>query len=190
MAALAVLVGGLAIGIGTLVLVRSNPGNWVAGESVGAALVFLLAGWLAIAVGVVMRRRRPDSLFGPLLVAAGFAWFLAAWNNPGAGFSLVFTVGLVLSAVGLPLVAHAALAYPGGRLASRLELGALAVTYGGALVLLGLGPALVFDPAQQGCSICPDNLLSVVSAPEVVEALNRAGRWVVLYGAAVLAILA
>ncbi|MDQ3734224.1 MAG: hypothetical protein M3400_09550, partial [Actinomycetota bacterium] len=182
MAALAVLVGGFVTGVGTLVLIRNNPGNWVAGESVGAGLVFLLAGWLAIAVGVVMRRRRPDSVFGPLLVAAGFAWFLAAWNNPGAGSSLVFTVGLVLSAAGLPLVAHAALAYPGGRLANQLELWALAVTYGAALVLLGLGPALVFDPAQQGCSFCPDNLLSMFSAPEVVQALNQAGMWVVVCG--------
>ena len=45
------------------------------------------------------RRRRgcggPESRFGPLLAAAGFAWFLPEWNNPGVGSALAFTVGLV-----------------------------------------------------------------------------------------------
>lgn len=64
------------------------------------------------------------------------------------------------------------------------------MTYGGAVVLLGVGQALVFDAGEQGCSFCPDNLLTVVSAPAVVQSLNRAGMWVVLSGAVVLALLA
>ncbi len=190
MAALAVLVCGFATGVGTLVLVQSNAGDWVAGDSAVAVLAFVLAGWLSITVGVVMTRRRPDSNFGLLLAAAGFAWFLAAWNNPGAGSALVFTVGLVLYAAVLPLAAHAALSYPVGQLGSQLERGVLTVTYVGALVLLGIGSTLVSDPAEEGCSFCPNNLLSVVSAPSVSNALNRAGTWVVLTGAVGLAVLA
>jgi len=190
MTARAVLVCGFATGVGTVVLVQNKPGDWVAGDSAGAVLAFLLAGWIAVTVGVVMRRRRPESNFGLVLAAAGFAWFIAAWNNPGAGSSLVFTVGLVFSAAGLPVVAHAGLSYPDGRLGNWLERGALGVTYGGALVLLGVGPALVFDPPRQGCSFCPDNLLAVASEPEWVESLNLAGVGVVLVGAVVLIVLA
>ena len=190
MAALAVLACGFATGVGTSLLVRNNPGDWVAGDWAGAVLAFVLAGWLAIAIGVVARRRRPDSSFGLLLIAAGFTWFIAAWNNPGAGSSLVFTIGLVFYALGLPVVAHAGLSYPEGRLGNWLVRGALLVTYGGALGLLGVGPALLFDPARQGCSFCPDNLLAVANEPEWVEWLNLAGLWVVLGGAVVLVVLA
>lgn len=190
MTARAVLVCGFATGVGTVVLVQNNPGDWVAGDSAGAVLAFLLAGWVAVTVGAVMSRRRPESNFGLVLAAAGFAWFIAAWNNPGAGSSLVFTVGLVFYAVGLPVVAHAGLSYPEGRLENWLERGALVVTYGGALVLLGAGPTFVFDPARQGCSVCPDNLLAVANEPEWVEWLNLAGLWVVLGGAVVLVVLA
>ncbi|MDQ3475448.1 MAG: hypothetical protein M3492_03665, partial [Actinomycetota bacterium] len=144
MAALAVLVCGFATGVGTLVLIGS-AGDWVADDSLVAVLAFVLAGWLAISVGVIARRRRPESIFGPLLAAAGFAWFISAWNNPGAGSAVVFTAGLVFYTVGLPLVAHVALSYPGGRSGHWLERGALAVTYGGALVLQGVGPALLFN---------------------------------------------
>ena len=190
MTARAVLVCGFATGVGTVVMLQNNSGDWVAGDSAGVVLAFLLSGWIAITVGVVMSRRRPESNFGLVLAVAGFAWFIAGWNNPGAGSSVVFTIGLVFYAVGLPLVAHAALSYPGGRLGNRLELGALVVTYGGAVVLLGVGQALVFDPTEQGCGFCPDNLLSVASAPEVVASFNRAGMWIVLSGAVVLALLA
>jgi signal transduction histidine kinase len=38
--------------------------------------------------------------------------------------------------------------------------------------LLGVAPALVFDPVAAGCQACPDNLLQVGSAPAFVEALR------------------
>ena len=41
--------------------------------------------------------------------------------------------------------------------------------------MLGLLPALVFDPAAQGCSQCPRNLLLVHDSPRVYDGLNRVG---------------
>ena len=45
-----------------------------------------------------------------------------------------------MSALAAPLAAHAALAYPAGRLDSRLGLGAAVFAYAGAGLVLGLFP--------------------------------------------------
>jgi signal transduction histidine kinase len=110
------------------------------------------------------------------MVAAGLAWFLAEWDNPGAG--VAFTVGLVLRAACPPLIGHAALVYPDGRLRSRLERVAVALAYGAAVLALGILPALFFQPAGQGCGQCPANLLGVFNDPQAVQALTRVGIWV------------
>ena len=115
--------------------------------------------------------------FGELLAAAGCGWFLLEWNNPGVGSPLVFTIGLVLYAAAAPLVAHALLIYPAVSL-GRVERAVLALAYGGSLLALGLLPALVFDPAGQGCSQCPRNLLLVHGSPSLYRELNRGGVYV------------
>jgi signal transduction histidine kinase len=172
--ALGVWLCGIAVGIGTLLLVHRDPLGSLAGSSVAGGAGLLIAGWLAIAVGLLVRRRRRTP-FATLLVLAGFAWFVTEWNSPGADWSLVFTAGLVFGAVCPALVAHAALAYPGGRLASRPERYASVVAYVGSVGLLGLAPALVFDPAEQGCRQCANNLVAVSSNPDLRRWLDRAG---------------
>jgi hypothetical protein len=42
--------------------------------------------------------RRRSGAFGPLLVVAGFAWFVLEWNNPASETPLAFTTGLCLYA--------------------------------------------------------------------------------------------
>ena len=187
---LAVLTAGLALGLLSLVIGRGEPAHSLAGGAPAAEAAGLLAGWSLIAAGLGAWVRRPGSRFGPLVLAAGLAWFLAEWNNPGAEVALAFTAGLVLHAACPPLIGHAALVYPGGRLRSPLERVAVAVAYGGALLLLGILPALFFQPASQGCGRCPDNLLGVLSDPQAVQTLNRAGiraglAWAVLLAAIV-----
>ena len=172
---LVVLAAGLALGVTALAVVHGTPASSLAGASAGATVALAAVGWALIACGVVAWARRPASRFGPLLAAAGGAWFVAELNNPGAGSSLLFTVGLLGYAACPAIVAHAALAYPEGRVPGRLARAALAVAYAGTLLALGLLPALTFEPAAQGCIDCPDNLLAVTSAPDVVEAAGRAG---------------
>ena len=184
---LALLAAGLALGLVSLAIARGEPAYSLAGNAPEAG-AGLLAGWSLIAAGLGAWARRPGSRFGPLAVAAGLAWFLAEWNNPGAEVALAFTAGLVLHAACPPLIGHAALVYPGGRLRSPLERVAVAVAYSGALLLLGILPALFFQPASQGCGRCPDNLLGVLSDPQAVQTLNRAGiraglAWAVLLAA-------
>ncbi|HZQ64962.1 MAG TPA: hypothetical protein VFA66_07030 [Gaiellaceae bacterium] len=66
----------------------------------------LVVGWTLAVCGLVAWERRPESWIGPLLAAAGLAWFVP--NFGGAGRFLHRG----------PL-AHALLAYPTGRLSSR-----------------------------------------------------------------------
>ena len=91
--------------------------------------------------------RHPAGGRGPRLV-------LAPLNNPGVGSALLFTVGLLGYAACPAIVAHAALAYPDGRLTRPARARRARVAYAGS-VLLGSLPALVFDPARAGLLECP-----------------------------------
>jgi signal transduction histidine kinase len=171
---LAIWPAGIAFGVLSLAIVRKGPDYSLAGKP-SAQAVELVAGWAFLSVGLVAWVRRPGSRFGALVVAASFGWFLAEWNNPGIGSALGFTLGLTLYAVAPPLVGHAVLAYPSGRLSSWIDQPAVVAAYAGAVLVLGLFPALVFDPAAQGCSECPRNLLLVHDSPGLYDWLNRVG---------------
>ncbi|MEA2422924.1 MAG: hypothetical protein QOF55_2023, partial [Thermoleophilaceae bacterium] len=135
----------------------------------------LTAGAALVGAGVAAWRRRPASRFGPLLALAGIAWFLPEWNNPDIAVSLVFTLGTALVALGPPLVAHAALAYPDGGLRSRAAGALLVCAYAASGGLTGLLPALLFDPAGTGCAECPRNLLLVSADASLAESVQRLG---------------
>ena len=180
---------GIAAGISTLRVARDHPGYGFAGSSDAAGAALLAAGWALIGCGLASWARRPASRFGLLLTAAGFAWFVPEWNNPEVGSALAFTIGLAFSAACAPLVAHAALAYPGGRLASRAEVAALAAAYAGGVLLLGVFPAFYFDPKGEGCGQCPSNLLLLRSSGGAAEDLTRAGLYLGVGWAVALALL-
>jgi signal transduction histidine kinase len=109
--------------------------------------------------GLVAWSRRPDSRFGPLLVAAGFAMFVSSlqWANA----PLPYTTGLVFDLLPAALFVHVFLAFPSGRLERRAERLVVATAYAAAvglqLVKLSLGV------------VAADNLLAVVSAPSVAS---------------------
>ena len=149
------LAAGFALGVGSLLIARDEPGGSLAGDSVAGNLALLGAGWALVACGAAAWTRRPESRFGAVLALAGMAWFLAELQNPDVGSSLIFTIGLATYAACPALVAHAAFAYPGGRLQSHAERLAVGAAYTGTLVVLGIAPALFFDPSRQGCAECP-----------------------------------
>jgi signal transduction histidine kinase len=166
---------GVAAGLLSLVVARDDPGYSIVGDSALARAALLGAGWALIGVGVVSWLRRPDSRFGLLLAAVGFAWFLPEWNNPGVGSAAAFTLGLCLYAACPPFAAHAVLAFPAGRLASRVERVLVVSAYIGSLLVLGLAPALLLDPQAHGCNECPRNLVLVADRAELADDLTRAG---------------
>jgi signal transduction histidine kinase len=179
---------GVATGVFALHVAREEPELAFAGASAAGAATLLGAGWALIGCGLAFWIRRPESHFGLLLATAGFAWFLLEWNNPEIGSSLAFTIGLALYAACPPLVGHAVLAYPRGQLSSNVERGILAIAYAGALLLLGVLPALFFDPLAQGCSRCPRNLLLVADRGALSEDLTRAGVYIGVAWALALAV--
>src|SRR6266540_18791 len=106
---------GVAAGVASVAIDLHNPSGSFGGSSTRDELLELAAGWSLLAVGLVFWARRRRNRVGPLLTAAGFAWFLPEWSNPEVGVSLAFTVGLVGLVACPPLDAHAALAHPHGR---------------------------------------------------------------------------
>ena len=171
---LALWPAGLALGAFSLAIARDEPAFSFAGSSLEGAVALLGAGWALLACGLVFWGRRPGNAVGPLLAAGGCAWFLAEWDNPGVGSALVFTIGLALYTTCPPLAGWAMLAYPGGRLASWEERVTVALALAGGVLVLGLLPALVYDPAALGCE-CPDNLLLVSDRPPLFDDLGRIG---------------
>ena len=171
----AVVVAGLALGVFSLAVARGGAGYSFGGSSAFAGAAELAAGYALLAVGVTAWMRPRQARVGVILVAASFAWFLLEWSNPAAG-SVVFTTGLVLYAAAPPLVAHAMLAYPDGRVGWWLGRLALALGYAGSVLVLGLLAAAVFDPASEGCAQCPRNLLLVAGgSSNAYGSVNRAG---------------
>ena len=177
LAALVVAGAGVAVGLLTLRIVAREPAYSFAGSSAPGRVALLVTGWALIACGLWFWLRRSSSHFGPLLAAAGFAWFLLEWNTPAAGSSLAFTVGLVLFASCPPLAGHAVLTFGDGRL-SGMQRAAVGVLYAGGIVVLGLLPALLVDPVRGVCSDCPANLLAVANRPALAADIGRVGLWV------------
>jgi signal transduction histidine kinase len=165
----------VALGLLSLTLARREPVGSFAGRSTLGGMAELVAGWSLVAAGLLFWLRHPRNRFGPLLTAAGFAWFLPEWGNPGVGTALGFTTGLVGFVACAPLAAHAALAYPTGRLRSRVELAVVSISYAGALLLIGLLPATVFDPKPSGCFACPRPLSLIMGDSGLFDTFNRYG---------------
>jgi signal transduction histidine kinase len=167
-----------AFGLLSLAVARDDPAWSLAGRSTLAGIAELGAGWSLVAAGLLFWSGHRGNRFGPLLVAAGFAWFLPEWSNPGVGTAIGFTVGLAGLVACTPFVGHAALVYPTGRLRSRLDVAVVAVSYVGALLVLGLLPATVFDPTAAGCLQCPRNLVETRGDADLFETFNRYGLWI------------
>jgi signal transduction histidine kinase len=166
---------GISFGVLSLAIARHEPAYAFAGDSTARAAAELAAGWALLTVGLMALARRRGCGFGVLLVAGSFGWFLVEWNNSGIGYALGFAIGLTLYAAAPPLIAHAALVYPGSRLSSRLDGLGLAAAYVGAIVVLGLAPALFLDQKATVCTQCPSNLLLVGPSLRLYDMFNRIG---------------
>jgi signal transduction histidine kinase len=124
-----------------------------------------LNNWLTlnyIIAGLIAWWRRPDSRFGPLMVAAGFINFLATLDWATA--AVPFTVGAVFDVLPPIVFLHVFLAYPTGRLVGRPD---RAIVVGAYVT----GLAAVFLRMVLG-GAGPLNLLEMVSAPGAVEVVR------------------
>ena len=110
-----------------------------------------------------------------LLGLSGAGWLVAEWDNPAASSEIVFTAGLLFWTVAPVLLTHAVLAYPTGRLRRWRDRLLVLTGYAATVGLQGVATALVFDPASEGCTDCPRNLLAIADDPVQRELLDRWG---------------
>jgi signal transduction histidine kinase len=180
----------VALGIALVRVARSHPDQSLAGEAWWASVAALAAGWGLVTAGLTQWVRRPTSRSGPLLAAAGLAWFLPeAAIDQNVGSALAFTAGLVLSAACAPLLAHAALTYPHDRPRTRYVLVVVATGYLAAVGVLGVLSTVLYDPRAQLCQDCPANLVHLGGSAGAQLTSARLGLWLVCGWALVAAAL-
>ena len=151
-------------GLGAAVLVSTSD------HTDAAVIPFVLpVGWAFVAAGLVAWTRQPDNRVGPLMVAVGFAWCLNGLS--AADSSFVFTIGLALELVAYGFLVHLLVAYPSGRLDSRVGLLIVVLAY--LTVTVCHWAWLLFAPfPNEDCTDCPVNELLVSDRPGVAEALD------------------
>jgi signal transduction histidine kinase len=167
---------GFVLGLAVLALILTNEeldaaGAWGAGS--------LVVGWGFVGVGLFAWGRRPDNRVGMLMAATGFAWFVS-----GLTFSdvpLIFTIGQLFGSLFFAVVVHLLLAFPSGRLQSRLERRIVGAAY--VLTTVVVAPLLLFaDSDALECESCPDNVLLLEPNESLVTTITS----ILNIGAAVL----
>jgi signal transduction histidine kinase len=151
------------------------------------ALRVLLVWWITlpyIFAGIVAWRRRPDSLFGPLMILAGFATQLSIlqWTTQ----PLLNTVGQLCDLLVAAVWLHLFLAYPSGRLAGRAERIVVIIGYlaavGLQIVILMLGGfndlhVLTVFKRQTAAEVIQNVQLLTLSAVAIVGVALLWWRW-------------
>ena len=144
-----------AIGLGLVPLLAAadflpDRGLWIALD--------LVIGGGFTAVGLFAWYRRPDNRVGVLMVATAFAWYFVVAGNTGS--AVVWTLGQLLSNLFVATAIHLLLAFPSGRLETTLDRAVVGIAYA-ATTVFWLPFMFFTDPADMGCSGCPDNLLLI-----------------------------
>jgi signal transduction histidine kinase len=147
-------------------------GFGVAASSVGFALANTQADGVSVALiewitvpylvaGLLAQRRRPESRLGPLMITGALAIGLSGWQF--AEPSVPYTIGAAFDIVPAAIFLHVFLAFPDGRLRSRVE---QALVGGAYAVAIGL------QLAKMVLGAVPHNLLEVAVRPDAANAVE------------------
>jgi signal transduction histidine kinase len=142
-----------------------------------------------LGVGLIAWQRHPAERIGLLFTIVGYAWFLPALTR--LHYPLPFTIGYLTGSLYQASLAHLALAWPYGRLRSRLEIAVVAASYtwnvGNNLVQM-----LFWNPRTNGCGVaCPANLLLVDSSARLYSTVGTVASFFGIFvTAAVVALVA
>ncbi len=158
----ALAAAGFVFGLAVLALILTND-ELEAAAAWGAGT--LVVGWSFVGVGLFAWARRPDNRVGTLMAGTGFAWLLASLSF--SDVPLIFTVGQVFGSLFFAVVMHLLLAFPSGRLQSRLERRLVLATY--LLTTVVIAPMWLFADSQAlDCDSCPENVLLVEPNEQLV----------------------
>jgi signal transduction histidine kinase len=129
-----------------------------------------LSVWISlpyIVGGLITWWRRPDSRFGPLMLAAGWMTFITTGSYSTE--DIPYTIGQLFDLVPAAIFLHVFLAYPSGYLRNGLERLVVVAAY---VTSIGLQiPKLMLGGSG------PDNLLEVTSRPDTAATLEKVELW-------------
>jgi signal transduction histidine kinase len=153
-----------AIGLGLVPLLATadflpDRGLWI--------VLDLVIGGGFTAVGLFAWYRRPDNRVGALMVATGFAWYLVVAGNTEP--PLLWTLGQSFSNLFVATAIHLLLAFPSGRLETKLDRVVVGIAYV-ATTVLWLPFMLFTSPTDFGCPDCPENLLLIDADAGFIDA--------------------
>ena len=160
--------GATALAAATVSLVVALGSHHLRPSGVELA-VDLIVGLSFAATGLIAWARRPENNTGRLLLAVSFTWFLALLGT--ANDAVVSTIGQAGQSLVLAAFVHLVLAYPAGRLSTRVD--RVIVASGYALALGANVLMLMFEP-HPACAKCTTNVLLVADRPGLGRALDAA----------------
>ncbi|HEX5590372.1 MAG TPA: histidine kinase [Candidatus Limnocylindrales bacterium] len=148
----------------------------------------LLAGWSFLVAGTIAWQKRPANRIGPLLVAVGFTWFVGSYGLLGG--ETVSHLASSFQGFYEPLLAWVVLAYPAGRLDSRvarLVVGAWLVDqFAWSVARLVLERPL----SWYGCTTCPETVDAFIANARTLDEIGPVSlAATVVLGVAVIALL-
>jgi signal transduction histidine kinase len=123
------------------------------------ATMLMASAW--IAGGLVAWARRPGNRCGPLMALTGWA-FLIPHLSLGDPVSFMLTQ---TGSLGVGFLVHLLVVFPEGRLRTLFERVLISVNYAG---WIGVPAFASLWDRTNGCSDCPDNVLFILDAPELV----------------------
>ncbi len=155
------------VGLATLAGILTARSNHEANPTV-QAVVLTVIGVIFGVSGLIARMVRPDNGTGLLLLLVSFLWFVNAFWEANSRW--VLGLASIFGTLFLAGFVHLMLAYPEGRLGSRLERRMIAGLWITAF-LAGALPA-IFNREFDDCKGCPDNPFLVADHPQTANALQ------------------
>jgi class 3 adenylate cyclase len=144
---------------------------WRFGGPVSPLFWHGIASGLALAVaGLIGLRWRSSRAIAHLLLGASILYFIAYLVFSGDG--LAYTIGLLVRGTWLIVAGHAVVAFPEGRLRSRLERVVVGAMYAWSLGFRLFLPFI--DPREFGCTDCPAHVLLLEPNRDVATFIARA----------------
>jgi signal transduction histidine kinase len=185
----AVLIAGL-VAVTVFSVVTFYVNSWP--EPPGPAIYVITPTLVLLAylgVGLIAWQRHPAERIGLLFTIVGYAWFLPALTR--LHYPLPFTIGYLTGSLYQASLAHLALAWPYGRLRSRLDKAVVAASYAWN-VGNNLLQMLFWNPRTNGCGVaCPANLLLADSSARLYSTVGTiASFFGIFVTAAVVALVA
>jgi PAS domain S-box-containing protein len=138
-------------------------------HKVAAALLAVPIGIAFVGSGLYAWLRRPENRTGRLMTLVGFTWFIGALSE--LNWSMPYTLGSALSGISFIFLAWLVLAFPSGRLGSRLDRRIVALGF--LLVTVGQLGWLMFDSKALACDGCPRNAFFVTEGGTVADAISK-----------------